>query len=127
MTRPKPKPRQFLVVLLLFFGVLAAANASASDEAKITVMNPRGIQPLIRKIPMAPRPATLEGKTVYLVDTRYPRTREFVEELFKILKERYPKTNWVFKDKQGGYMDDDPKLWQEIKEKAQGMIMTIGH
>ena len=50
---------------------------------------------------MASRPKTLDGKTIYVVDTRYPRTREFVEELFRVLKETYPKTNWVFKDKYG--------------------------
>ena len=111
------------VVLLVS---LCAGSAPAQD-AKITVMNPRGIQPQIRQIPMATRPATLEGKTIYIVDTRYPRTREFVEELFKILKERYPKTNWVLRDKFGGYVDDDPKLWAEIKEKGHGMIMATGH
>jgi hypothetical protein len=90
-------------------------------------MNPRGIQPQIRQIPMAVRPASLDGKTIYVVDARYPRTREFVEELFKILKERYPKTNWVLRDKFGGYMDDDPKLWAEIKERGHGIIMATGH
>ncbi len=123
----KCSKQQAGLFLLLLLAVGSTAGSPAADEAKITVMNPRGIQPLIRRIPMAPRPATLEGKTIYLVDTKYPRTREFVEEFFKILQERYPKTNWVLKDKIGGYMDDDPKLWEEIKEKAQGMIMTIGH
>lgn len=76
---------------------------------------------------MATRPATLDGKTIYVVDSRYPRTRKFVEELFQVLKEKYPKTHWVFKDKYGGYMDDDPKLWAEIKAKGHGMIMAVGH
>jgi len=69
----------------------------------------------------------LDGKTIYIVDSRYPRTREFVEALFRILREKYPKTNWIFKDKYGGYMDDDPTLWDEIKAKGHGMIMTVGH
>jgi hypothetical protein len=111
---------------VFFLASLFACSAPAQD-AKIVVLNPRGIQPLIHRIPMAPRPATLDGKTIYIVDTRFPRTREFVEELFKALTEKYPKTRWVLKDKFGGYMDDDPKLWAEIKEKAQGMIMTVGH
>jgi hypothetical protein len=111
----------FFFLMSLFTGPLVA------EEAKITVLNPRGIQPQIRQIPLAARPATLDGKTIYVVDTRYPRTREFVEELFAILKERYPKTNWVLRDKIGGYIDDDPKLWSEIKEKGHGMIMATGH
>ncbi|NLT65675.1 MAG: hypothetical protein GXX84_03640 [Acidobacteria bacterium] len=112
------------ILCLLSFGAVAGQTA---DEAKITVLNPRGIQPPIRKIPMAARPATLDGKTVYIVDTKYPRTKEFVDELVKILKEKRPETNWVLKEKFGGYMDDDPKLWAEIKEKAQAAIVLIGH
>lgn len=103
------------------------AGSARAQDAKITVMNPRGIQPQIRRIPMAPRPATLDGKTIYIVDTKYPRTREFVEELFNVLKEKYPTTNWVLRDKFGGYIDDDSKLWAEIKEKGHGMIMGVGH
>ena len=112
--------------LIFVLAGLFAGSAPAQD-AKITVMNPRGILPPICRIPMATRPATLDGKVIYIVDTRYPRTREFVEELFKVLKEKYPKTTWVLRDKFGGYVDDDPKLWAEIKEKGHGMIMTIGH
>lgn len=76
---------------------------------------------------MAPRIDNLDGKTIYVVDTKYPLTRPFVEEVYKIFKDKYPKTNWVFREKIGTYFDDDPKLWQEIKEKGHGMIMAIGH
>ncbi len=110
-----------MFLLCLFAGFLPA------QETKITVLNPRGIQPPIRRIPMAARPATLDGKTIYVVDSRYPRTREFVETLFQMLKERYPKTTWVLRDKFGGYIDDDPKLWAEIKEKGAGMVLGVGH
>lgn len=111
-----------VIVLLASFAGLAAAQ-----EVKITVLNPRGILPPIKRIPMAPRVANLDGKTIYIVDTRYPRTREFMEELAKILIERYPKTNWILRNKSGGYVDDDPKLWAEVKEKGHGIIMGVGH
>jgi len=121
-----PKRAGFIVLGALSLAALSAGFGWA-QEAKITVLNPRGIQPQIRRIPMAARPTTLDGKTIYLVDTRYPRTREFVEELFNMLKTKNPKTNWVLRDKFGGYVDDDPKLWAEIKEKGHGMIMATGH
>lgn len=111
------------LMLLLSFQTV---GASGGEDEKITVYNPRGIQPPIRLIPM-PERENIEGKTIYVVDTKYPNTKPFANELFKILNERYPKTNWVFKEKIGMYMDDDPNLWAEIKEKAQGMIMVIGH
>ncbi|MFC1838743.1 hypothetical protein ACFL1N_04120 [Thermodesulfobacteriota bacterium] len=105
-----------------FFSVFAQ-----TPDKKIIVMNPVGIKPAIKQIPMADRPDKLGGKTIYIVNTKFPRTREFVETLAEILQEKYPKTNWVLKDKFGGYMDDDPKLWSEIKEKAAGAIVTVGH
>ena len=109
-------------VTTLFWGSTAAA-----DNDLITVLNPRGFQPPIRLLPLAPRLDTLEGKTIYIVDIRYQRTREFVEELHKLLKEKHPKTNWILRNKSGAYATDDPKLWAEIKENGHGMIITTGH
>ena len=102
--------------------------AVQDSEAKIVVMNPRGIQPEIRKIPMGERPSTLDGKTVYIVDTKYPNTKPFVNELQSSLQTKYPKTTWVIREKFGMYMDDDPALWKETKEKADGgAIVLVGH
>ncbi len=113
--------------LLFFVIILTTSFGFAADEARITVMNPRGIKPEIRKIPMAPRPASLNGKTIYIVDTKYPNTKPFVNELFGALKTKYPQTTWVLREKFAGYMDDDPKLWAEIKEKGDGAIVLVGH
>ena len=115
----------FLLVIFLFLTITSSLAAAGAE--KIVVMNPRGIQPEIRKIPMAPRPATLDGKTVYIVDTKYPNTKPFVNALYSALKSKYPKTTWILRDKFGGYMDDDPKFWKEIKEKGAGAIVLLGH
>ncbi|HSW38218.1 MAG TPA: hypothetical protein VLL97_01850 [Acidobacteriota bacterium] len=117
-------------VKILGIVLMAAFTASISwtaDKGKITVMNPQGIKPEIRKIPMATRPASLDGETVYIVDIKYPNTKPFVDEIYAALKKNYPKTNWVVKEKLGGYMDDDPELWKETKEKAAGAIVLVGH
>jgi len=121
------KTKSFCLFCLILLAAIVASPGLAADEAKIVVMNPRGIQPEIRKIPMAARPATLDGKTVYIVDTKYPNTKPFVEELYVALKSKYPKTTWVLREKFAGYMDDDPKLWKEIKEKGAGAIVLLGH
>ena len=112
--------------LAVFLLTISVSGPAPAQEETITVMNPLGIQPPIRLIPM-PERVSLEGKTIYIVDTKYPNTKPFINELFKILKERYPKTTWVLKDKIGIYMQDDPDLWAEIKQKAQGAIVAIGH
>jgi hypothetical protein len=114
-------------VALAGLPAVAQAPAVQGKQEKITVMNPRGIQPDIRKIPMATRPETLDGKTVYIVDTKYWNTKPFVEALAAGLQEKYPKTTWILREKYAGYMDDDPKLWKEIKEKGAGAIVLLGH
>jgi hypothetical protein len=121
------KSRSVFSILTILLSFMITSSIFAVEAEKIVVMNPRGIQPEIRKIPMAKRPATLDNKTVYIVDTKYPNTKPFVEELYAALKTRYPKTTWVLKEKFGGYMDDDPALWKEIKEKASGAIVLVGH
>ena len=120
------KSKAFCILGVVLIAACVSSFGWAADE-KIVVMNPRGIQPEIRKIPMATRPATLDGKTVYIVDTKYPNTKPFVESLFEALKAKYPKTTWILRDKYAGYMDDDPKLWAEIKEKGAGAIVLLGH
>jgi hypothetical protein len=121
------KAKMAYVLVAALMAAFALPFGSEAEESKIVVMNPRGIQPEIRKIPMATRPATLEGKTIYIVDTKYPNTKPFVLELFSALKAKYPKTNWVLREKFAGYMDDDPNLWAEIKEKGAGAIVLLGH
>jgi hypothetical protein len=105
----------------LFFGV------SQAQEPKITVLNPLGQPPAIARVPMAPRLASLEGKTIYIVDVGFTDTHQFFTEMQKLLSERYPKTTWIVRTKIGTYFENDPKLWSEIKEKGNAMIMGVGH
>jgi len=98
-----------------------------SEGAKIAVVNPRGQLPPIRQIPMAPRLNSLDGKMIYIVDTGWPYTHQLSEELYNVLSMRFPNTKFIVKDKQGGYGEDDPKLWAEIKEKSDAVIMGVGH
>ena len=131
----KPSRRFFLKTAATGMGSAALVGATPAlalpavqeKQEKIVAMNPRGIQPEIRKIPMATRPATLDGKTVYIVDTKYWNTKPFVESLTAALQAKYPKTTWVLREKYGFYMDDDPKLWKEIKEKGAAAIVLLGH
>ena len=121
------RTKAVFVLIGILITTFASSYGWAADEGKIVVMNPRGIQPEIRKIPMAARPATLDGKTVYIVDTKYPNTKPFVEELLAALKAKYPKTTWILRDKAKSYMEDDPDLWKEIKSKDAAAIVVLGH
>jgi len=42
-------------------------------------------------------------------------------------KKNMPSVTTVYRLKAGGFADDDPKLMAELKDKANGVIMAIGH
>ena len=114
-------------LISFFVASFLVVYTSGAEESKIAVLDPRGTPPPIPLVPMAPRLDTLAGKTVYIVDTQFPATKQFLEEMQKVLSNKYPDVNWVLKDKRGAYFDDDPKLWAEIKEKGHAAIVAIGH
>ena len=97
-------------------------------QQKITVFSPMGKPPAIELKPMAPRLATLDGKTVYLVNDGYLGTDILLGEMEAWFKANMPKVNIVYRAKGGGgFTAEDPQLWAEIKEKADGVVMGMGH
>ena len=76
---------------------------------------------------MAERPASLAGKTVYFVDVRFANGDLFLKEMQKVFAERYPDLKTEFRQKRGGYTENDPELWAEIKKNNGVMVMAIGH
>ena len=93
----------------------------------ITAINPQGHPSAKQQLAMAPRLDSLVGKTIYVVDVRWAYTRQLCEEIVNVFSERYPYTQFVIRDKAGSYGESDPKLWEEIKEKGDGVIMSVGH
>ena len=105
--------------------------ASSKDQAmpKITVYNPMGTPPPITLVPQAPRLDTLDGKTIYLINTGYIGTDRFMDETAKWFKANYPKTNIVYKDNQSGagLSSLSEPLWAELAEKGDAAIVGLGH
>jgi hypothetical protein len=121
------KSPAWLQIGICLLTCLVLSCTQSPEQRMTTVLNPVGSPSPTPLIPMAPRLDTLDGKTIYIVDVMYPLTRQLFEEMQKVLSEKYPKTTWVVKSKAGTYFDDDQKLWAEIKAKAQGMIIGVGH
>jgi hypothetical protein len=94
---------------------------------RVQVMNPRGTPPAISLRPMAERPRSLAGRTVYLVDVRFMNGKAFLEEIQKVMAERLPNVRTVVRQKRGGYTEDDPELWREVEADAGLVVMAIGH
>jgi hypothetical protein len=112
--------------------VQAQAPAEAAPvEEKITVLTPLGHPPSIKLKAMAPRLDTLEGKTIYIVDNVYPGSDRLLTEMAAWFEREMPKTKALYKRKSagmmGGFEGVDQNLWAEIKEKADAVIIGLGH
>jgi hypothetical protein len=99
----------------------------AAPEGKITVLNPMGTPPPIQAKQMAPRLDTLDGKTIYFVNTGYIGTDRLMDVMSDWFKANYPKTNVVIKRSAGGMTNVDKALWAEIGEKGDAAIIGLGH
>lgn len=132
--------RKLLSLLGMSPALLAAARANgqrfksktttakaAPGEATVETLNPKGTPPPIQLIPMAPRLGSLDGKTVYLVDTGFEGGGFLLNQIQLWFNRNMPSVTVVFKRKAGPYAEDDPALWKEIKEKGNAAIMAIGH
>ncbi len=101
---------------------------AAPAEEKMTVLTPLGHPPSITLKPMAPRLDTVEGKTIYIVDNIYPGSDLLLTEMAAWFERERPETTAIYKRKNGmGFEGEDPALWAEIKEKADGVIIGLGH
>lgn len=119
---------------LLLASILLSAPVAAQPSGGIaaveplyTVLNPIGIAPAIERKTMAPRPESLDGKTVYLVDVTFNGGDLFLQEMQKWMAANMPETKTEFRIKKGVYAADDPELWREIQAVDGLMIMAIGH
>ena len=76
---------------------------------------------------MAPRLSTLDGKTIYLISDGFPGADQFLNQISIWFKKNMPSVTTVYRLKAGALPDDDPKLWAEVKDKGNAVIMAIGH
>ena len=75
---------------------------------------------------MAPRPDTLNGKTVYLVNQGFGGSDLFLEQFQAWFAENMPTVKTVLRRKTGFiFRDDTSDLWKEIKEKGDAVIFGV--
>jgi len=96
-------------------------------EPKLSVLSPLGIPPAIKTLAMAPRPNSLDGKTIYIVDDGFVGGDVLLREMAAWFNRNMPSVNVVYRRKAGGFPDEDPPLWAEIKAKGDAVIMGVGH
>jgi hypothetical protein len=103
------------------------SDPAVTVEPKFTVLSPLGIPPAIQLLAMAPRTNTLDGKTIYIVDDGFVGGDVLLKEMAAWFNRNMPNVNVVYRRKAGGFPDEDPPLWAEIKAKGDAVIMGVGH
>ncbi len=90
------------------------------------VYQPRDTSEGLSSLKMAERLDTLEGKTIYLVNTGFAGGREFMEEVQDWFTRNRPGVKTVLKNKTTSMFTDEPALWAEIKENGDAVVFGVG-
>jgi len=110
------------------FAVAQSRTTGQAGAERITVLNPLGTPPPVALKSQAPRLDTLDGKTIYLLSNGYPNSENVLHETVDWFKTNYPKTTFEYRHMPSAMSGRaDPALWEEMKEKADAMILGIGH
>ena len=93
----------------------------------LTVLNPLGFAPKVTRKTLAPRLATLDGKTVYLVDCRFDDSDLLLAAMRDWFAEHMPGVNAQLIRISSVYTKDDPATWEHIKATGDAAIIGVGH
>ncbi len=94
---------------------------------RITVLDPTGSPPAVTPKALAPRLATLDGRTVYLVDCRFDDSDLFLRQVQAWFAQHLPAVQTVLKPLSSVYLHDDPATWEEIRARGHAAIVGVGH
>ena len=121
------------------------------NKTKITVLDPRGqpsgifglsltpeshpgdiqdplAQPKgeVRPVRMAPRPGSLDGKTIYLVETGFAGSNDFIQEVQGWFTKNMPSVKTVFRRKIGTIFTNDPVTGDDDRYGVSFHCLTDG-
>lgn len=103
--------------------------APSMTTGLITALNPAVTPQLATRKPLAPRLDTLDGKTIYLVDTDWGGMGQndgILQDMQAWFAEHMPNVKTIIKVKRGNFVTDDPALWKEIAEnKGDGVVLGV--
>ncbi|CDN50699.1 UGSC family (seleno)protein [Neorhizobium galegae] len=98
-----------------------------SAQPLVTVHNPMGYPPKVSRKQPADRPTSLDGKVVYLVDSRFDDSVELLKEVEAWFARNMPSVDVRIRQMANTYSKDDPQLWEEIKANGHAAIIGVGH
>ena len=92
---------------------------------RVTVHDPRGYPPKVVGKRLAPRPPTIEGKTVYLVDCLFDNSDVFTEQLRQWFAEHLPAVN-ICTIRPSKTWSDDEEMRDRIASDGDAAILGVG-
>ena len=101
----------------------------SGSSNKITILNPACSSTMVERVPLTLREfKSLEDKTIFMVDIGWGGPKAGYE-VFEVMEEWFanniPSVKTVLVRKKGGFMEDDPDLWQRIKAEGDAAILGI--
>ena len=92
---------------------------------RLRVHNPEGYPPEITGKRLAPRPQSLDGKKVYLVDCLFDNSELFMSELRDWFEHNLPDVN-IATIKPRESWQDDPEMRARVAEDGDAAILGVG-
>lgn len=99
-------------------------KAAAAGER---ILNPEGFPPKVNFKSASERPSSLDGRNVYLIDSRFDDSVELLKQVETWFSENMPTVNVKLVQLARYYGNDDPDLWEEIKKNDGLAIIGVGH
>jgi hypothetical protein len=112
----------------VFVILLNVVYSAAFSAEKLRVLNPTPPNRKVDRVPLTPRLDTLEGKTLFLVDIGWggPQAAPSIyAEMKAWFAQNMPSVKVEIRSIKGSYMQDQPELWKEIKEKGHAAMIGI--
>ena len=96
-------------------------------SSDVVVYNPMGYSPKIEQKGLAPRPDSLDGKTVYLVDCRFDDSEILTQQMQEWFRDNMPSVRTELRRKSGVYTERDPQRYEEIQARGDAAVVAVGH
>lgn len=93
----------------------------------VAVLDPTGYPPAVKGKAPAARLDSLDGRTIYLVDSRFDDSIELLRQVEAWFAAHWPSVTIRLRQLASTYAKDDPDLWEEIRRDGDAAILGVGH
>lgn len=107
--------------------VIDERETAERDAGTEPVHDPTGYAPEVKGKTPAARLDALDGRTIYLVDSRFDDSIELLKQVARWFEEHMPSVTTHLVQLASTYAKDDPELWDRIRSDGDAAILGVGH